>query len=499
MSRNDILIFMDRKRIGGVILAVLAFCLMIFPAKSQIHVQRSDWAPDVKAAINDFMNRYHHRRNAYVVFDFDNTTSIFDISLQLMPYQLETMAFELTPEHLESDLNRAVDPSVAILKNMKEDICRDYAMLYKKYGPFSHAGVDEATAGRLGKDAHWLDFATKMLGLYDVMEENQSVPDAYAWIQAWYDGMTEQQVYDMAFRCHKMHQNIPTSEVTWKGPRLKTKAGPMDNTWTSGIQVTENMKELWKALHDNGIDVWVCSASDINVVRAAVDAFGLHDYCKGVVAMTARLTSDGRYRLGYDYENGCCCLALPDGSWTKGTTPSNALTAGPGKVTAINNVLLPMYGGQGPMAGFMDSSGDFNFCTEYKSLKLVICFNRATRKVTEGGGLIAELAIYQRDVLGYNLQKANIAGDTYYVLQGRDENGLRTFRPSNATLRLGQSGEKLFDGEDNYRQLDYMKQHRMSTEQIINTFCRFKAKGDPDNPLPFAYGFLRSYAGYHSR
>jgi hypothetical protein len=385
------------------------------------------------------------------------------------------------------------------MKKMKEDICRDYAVVYRKYGPFTHSGVDESTARRLAKDSYWLDFATKMLNLYDIMEEKQAVIDAYAWVQAWYDGMTEQQVYDLAFRSHKLYQNVPTTQVTWKGTRLKTEAGPMDYTWTSGLQVTENMKELWKALHDNGIDVWVCSASDINVVRAAVDAFGLHNYCKGVVAMTARLTPDGKYRLGYDYENGCCCFAEADGSWKKGTAPSNALTAGPGKVTAINNVLLPMYGGQGPLAGFMDSSGDFNFCTEYKSLKLVVCFNRATRKVTEGGGLIAELAIYQRDALGYTLRKANASGDTFYVLQGRDENGLRTFRPSNATLRLGQTAEKLFDGDDNYRQLDYMKQHAMTTEQILNAFSRYKAKGDPDNPLPFACGFLRSYAGYHSR
>ena len=77
----------------------------------------------------------------------------------------------------------------------------------------------------------------------------------------------------------------------------------------------------------------------------------------------------------------------------------------------------------------MDSSGDFNFCTEFDSLKFVICYNRANRKITEGAGLIAVLAVYQKDTLGYNLKKANAAGDTYYVLQGRDENGLRTMRP----------------------------------------------------------------------
>lgn len=80
-----------------------------------------------------------------------------------------------------------------------------------------------------------------------------------------------------------------------------------------------------------------------------------------------------------------------------------------GKVTAIENALVPRCG-CGPLAGFMDSSGDFNFCTEFDSMTFVICYNRANRKITEGAGLIAVLAIYQRDTPGYDLKKANAAG-----------------------------------------------------------------------------------------
>ena len=144
----------------------------------------------------------------------------------------------------------------------------------------------------------------------------------------------------------------------------------------------------------------------------------------------------------------------------------------------------------------MDATGDFNFCTEFSSLKLVICFNRATRSVTDGGGLVAETAIYQRDFLGYDLRKANAAGDTFYVLQGREENGLRSFRPSNATLLFGESEEKLFEGERNYAQLDYMKIHEMSTKEALE---KFAIETDIPNALGFKYGFTAQYAGYHSR
>ena len=172
-----------------------------------------------------------------------------------------------------------------------------------------------------------------------------------------------------------------------------------------------------------------------------------------------------------------------------------AKTLAAGKVTAIDNVLRPKYGGKGPMAGFMDSSGDFNFCTEYSSLKMVVCFNRANRKVTDGGGLVAEVAMYERDVLGYDLKSANAVGETLYLLQGRDENGIRTFRPSNATIRYGNAVEQLFANDDNYAQLEYMKQSEMSVKEIFDKFALKTAVGE----LGFAYGFLDSYSGYHSR
>ncbi|MBQ2862419.1 MAG: hypothetical protein IJE83_06465, partial [Oscillospiraceae bacterium] len=132
----------------------------------------------------------------------------------------------------------------------------------------------------------------------------------------------------------------------------------------------------------------------------------------------------------------------------------------------------------------------------YANLKLVINFNRASRKVTDGGGVIAELAVYQRDTLGYDLAAANAAGDTYYVLQGREENGMRGLRPSDKTIRLDKEEELLFREDKNDQQLQYMIDNAMSTEEIINTFALSTA--EEDSVLGFKYGFLSDYAGYHN-
>ena len=132
----------------------------------------------------------------------------------------------------------------------------------------------------------------------------------------------------------------------------------------------------------------------------------------------------------------------------------------------------------------MDSGGDFHFCTEYSSLKLVVCFNTANKSPEDGAGLVAETALYERDDLGYDLRKANDAGDTFYLLQGRNENGLRSLIPSNATIKFGSSEEKLFKGPENQALLESFKADNLSVKDIFDTY---------------ALGAIEGFTGYHSR
>ena len=336
-----------------------------------------------------------------------------------------------------------------------------------------------------------------MRAMYDLIYDAENAEIAYPWILYWFAGMTEDEVYNLAKASHEKYKEVETAVVHWESPAdIKSKVGVVTLDWTKGIQVSENITELWSALKDNGIDVWVCSASGIDVVRAAVDAFGLHPYCSGVLAMT-NVLDNGIYTNKYDYETGYGWYAEDDRAWKKMTVPEKAQTQGIGKVEAIANALALEYNNHGPIAGFMDSTGDFNFCTEFKTLKLVICFNRASRKVTDGGGLIAEVAMYEKNTLGYDFAKADKARDTLYLLQGRDENGLRRLRPSNKTITFGTKEEKLFKNADNAAQLKYMIDNAMQIGDIIDSFAIKTAADEQNNALGFKYGFLDLYGGYH--
>ena len=87
-------------------------------------------------------------------------------------------------------------------------------------------------------------------------------------------------------------------------------------------------------------------------------------------------------------------------------------------------------------------------------------------------------------VMGYDYEKARKAGDTYYLLQGRDENGLRRLRSSNKTLRYGSGEEQLFANQDNEEQLAQMIRDGLTVKQAIDRYSS---------------NFLESYSGYHSK
>ncbi len=467
-----------------------------------LYLSGTSYAPTTEAAINDFIATYGKDApgwdgSAYVVSDFDNTTAIFDITYQCNAYQLQTMAFALDPQGLRAALASGLDESADDNAPWLDDIETAYGYLWEKYGPFTPAGLDEQAQKTVQADPQWMEFATKMKALYEHVEDITDDPTACAWVLHWYAGMTEDEVYALFRRSCEAYRDADTESVTWTSPEsIDSKLGVVSCDFTLGVSVPEDVRAMMKACGDNGIDVWICSASPVDGVRAAVDVYGLEDCVHGAIGMTQKL-ENGVFVPIYDWETGYAWVRADNGSWEKTDHAICALPSREGKVQAIENALVPLYG-RGPLAGFMDSSGDFNFCTEFDSMKMVICYNRADRKITEGAGLVAAVAVYQQDSLGYDLAKANAAGDTYYLLQGRDENGERTLRPSRETVRLGQTEPKLFANEDNDMLLKYLVDNKLTTAKAFDTFAVRHAANDAANVLGIDYGYLDEYDGYHS-
>lgn len=491
--------------IKKLITLLLASTFLFSCSSNKEYLKREDWEPSVKANLDNLISKYKNDNN-YVVFDFDNTCSIFDVEEQLMIYQLQTLSFGIGPNEFKdillTDLNKDTsingygyftdDTKEMSYEDLVSDLYDSYSYLYTNYGPFNYMGVSEDRLDALHEESSFIDFSTKMMMMYDLVQDIESIDVAYPWILYWFSGLKENELYSLACRCYAKYASVPSESMTWTTQGIGTRTGGTSINWVKGVSVSENIKELYKNFSDNGIDVWVCSASHVDVIRAAIDSFGLHEYCTGVIGMNSSI-KDGKIYNSYDYETGYPYYSKPNGNWEKMNKSTNAQTQGIGKVKAIKNTIYKEYN-KGPIAGFMDSTGDYNFCTEFSSLKLAVCFNRANRKVTDGGGIIAPLAMYQKNVLKYDLDKANKNNDTLYLLQGRDENDTRTFRSSNETIRLGETNSKLYAGENNQVLYEYFISHNLSTEQIVNTFCIKTSSSE----LGFSYGFLNSYDGYHN-
>jgi hypothetical protein len=426
---------------------------------------------------------------------------VFDETIDATKLE-DILKTELNPEYFTKPAPASADYCAnedATYQDWIDDITDAFAQLDATYD-FTPAGLTPDQQAEIQQLPAWKEFATKMRAMYDCVFDSESAAVAYPWVLYWFTGMTEDEVYDLAYASHSFYKEEVSKYVTWETNLLGSKCGTVKYEFTWGTAVSDNIVELWKALDENGIDVWVCSASATDPIRAAIDVWGGHDYITGMMAMTNKLDNDGHYINEYDWEGGNAWLPIPDNNakdhgWVKDDALQKTQTQGKGKVIAIQHVLYPKYDNVGPIAGFMDSTGDYNFCTEFETLQLVVCFNRASRKVTDGGGVIAELAVHQADELGLNYEAARELDDTLYVLQGREENGLRGFRPQRETMRLGKTTPLLFRGDDNYTQLEKMIDLGMNTEDVVNDFALKTPAGDRRYGFKFKYGFVYGEPG----
>ena len=430
------------------------------------------FTPEIRRAVTELAARYGSASapetcRSYAVFDFDNTICVFDITYQCVAYQIETMSFALSPEELRKALysSLAVDHTV---RDYAADITEAYARLTETYGPFTAKGLDEQLLPLLREDPYWQAFSAKLRCLYDYVEKTAEDETACKWVTYLCSGMSEEEVYLLFSRSCLKYRDRETALVTWASPAtLPGRTGPVSFTFPLGCSVPESIRNLLSFLRENGIGVWICSASNIEGVRAAADAFGIRSLVTGIIGVTQK-QSGGRFVPDYAYEHGYAYLN-EHGIWKKIPGPAGILPSRMGKAEAVRQVLMPMYH-SGPLAGFMDSPGDFHLCTMFRSMKMVVCFNTGYLNPSNGSGLIGIIARGQ-ELSGLDLAGADAAGDTLYLLQGRDENGLRSLRELPSSVLCGSGGETMFDNPECEMMAETMAREGLPARIMLEQFA----------------------------
>lgn len=394
-------------------------------------LEANNWAPCTKAALDRLIYNYgicnpNYNPNAkpYTVFDFDNTTSIFDVEEALLIYQLENLRFKIPYNKMYDVLCTAVpkDNFTDDYKNaagqalnieiVAADCQTNYQWLCRNYIGLGYGGC--MSLAQIKNTPQYVDFITKVRFLYDAIGDTFDAAVSYPWVTYLFTGMTSQEVFNLATESHDYWINYNKWEkIKWTSPEnFTSKAGVVSISYKTGVSVLPEMQDLYTKLQLNGFDVYICSASFIDVIEALAyqPKYGLNVPKGNVYAMRLKKDCCGRYINEFD--------------------DNYFQTQGEGKKKTIDRFIAPKYNGRGPILVAGDSQGDYNMITEYNDMVLGLIINRIRK---DDFKTISEIAA---STIGQPNAK--------YVLQGRDENrGI--FIPQESSILLGDTEAKLIN------------------------------------------------------
>lgn len=355
---------------------------------------------------------YNPANPPYAVFDWDNTMVFLDIEEATFIYQLEHLLFNMTPEQMDKALRMEV-PSGNFVKDYNNaagqpvninlvvpDAVDSYRWIYNNYkGMKGNLSLEDVK-----KNPHYTNFVTKVRYMYEAIGDTFDVSVAYPWVLYLFTGLNEKQIRQMVVDTVTWQQTQPIEKVKWTSPAsLPGKAGVVSVSWKNGLRLVPEMQDLMRGFREAGIDIWVCTASFVDVVKeiSSNPAYGYYVQPERVVGMELERDANGivqtEFRRGY------------------------AQTQQKGKTKALERFVVPKYG-KGPIFVAGDSEGDMNMMQDFADTKLVLIVNRLKGK----------------DIATLSKQAFETYGkpDAKILLQGRDDNTGK-FVKSQAHIKFG--------------------------------------------------------------
>ena len=363
--------------------------------------------------------RYSAARKPYAVFDWDNTCIMNDCEEALLVYQIDHLAYKLTPDEFAQVLRTGVPDgpfkaemgykNVAgqpvRMEDIAADVEADYRWLYANYqGLGGSMALEQVRASEQFKD-----FRAKLYFMYDAICDSHPIEIGYKWIIYFYKNMrpAELQALAEASNDYGLGDALQKTKMP-SSDKIPGKAGQVVASHFFGLRIHSDIVLLMNTLRANGFDVYVSTASIDDVVRvfAGNPKYGYNVPPENVIGLRLEMVDgkyDNVYRKGWHF------------NW------------GPGKTTGIQNELVAKKG-YGPALVLGDSDGDAWMLKDFADTQLGIVINRLKT------GEIGERSKSAAALLGQSAPR--------YVLQGRSENtGL--FLPDEKTQKFGKTELKL--------------------------------------------------------
>ncbi|UTC65331.1 haloacid dehalogenase-like hydrolase [Treponema sp. OMZ 788] len=329
-------------------------------------LKTGNWEPQNKKRLEKLIREKAFNGN-YAVFDWDFTSIFYDTQDNLFVYQIENLKFNLTPEEFDQTIRAGIPqdvilPHTANLEGkaltageLSDDLNERYDFLYKNYSGFG--GIMSLAEITLTEE--FIDFKAKMLVLMRGaaslcgVDIGQSVSTGMTIEEL--SGLTETAI-DQGLKDEIKTYTVKSSSV------LKGRAGEVEGGYRKGLRIQEEMQNLFSALRENGIEVYICSASQEDNVRvfASYPKYGYNLDAENVF---------GRRRLFDENKK----LTVMDDT-------SIPATRREGKAEAIKKLIAPKHQNKAPVLIAGDGDGDFFMMDAFKNEALILIFNRSPKK-----------------------------------------------------------------------------------------------------------------------
>lgn len=299
----------------------------------------------------------------YAVFDWDFTCIFFDVQDSFFLYQIEHLGFCLTPEAFSAAIRTDIPQDVPLkgwfngqgqqltAGMLSEDLDARYRFLYGMYaGLGGSAPLEEVCA-----TTDYRDFKAKLLTL-TFAAVSVCTTDISQSLSA---GMTAMELNAAVEKAIDAALTDEIAEYTAVSPaELAGAAGPVSVLYRKGIRIQPEIQQLFRCLQDNGIEPYICSASQEDCVRvfACYPKYGYGLKPQNVFGRRRKYDAAGKFTSEKDF-------SIPQ-TWKEG------------KAEAIKTLIAPQHGGKAPILIAGDSDGDFYMMDAFKDEAVLLIFDR---------------------------------------------------------------------------------------------------------------------------
>ncbi len=335
----------------------------------------------------------------YAVFDYDNTTVMQDVELAVMSWQLENLQLKFNSDEIWDifasqipDLDTVLTDAGAegiTARMLIKDIHSDYQAITGAAAVSCGAEISAEQLAEARKTPEYEDFRAKMVSLYESTCETFDYKEGLMIIVGLFHGMTMDEM--TATVRQAVNDQISKGclrEMVWESPEMGA-AGKVAMNVSDGLALNDDMRNLYKALQANGIDVYIFSAS----LEAVVEAMACDPEYLGLdttQVFAIRLKRNKENLVKQEYQ------------------PFFIRPYKEGKTAAIKAYVSPLYGWRDPVLVAGDSEGDYSMLTEFPDMRVGLIIDRPQH------GPIEELKQLAKDA-------ENGGEASRYVLQRRGD------------------------------------------------------------------------------